>query len=360
MSLWRSFTNLFFVSGDKRKARSQPQVARASPQAQEQLSSEDKTVAGEQPAKRGGKRLGRWGWCGIGCVGGVAALVLIIIIVVVIALVGSEHGGPPTNIKRFWSADEGQLIRFYFFLEDESGHYTTGDGQASVQVHDAAGRLLFTQEFDFKASDFVDYGFELTGARIGKAYEWRVEKEYIHKGVSGLGTGVGTADLTLTMDDGKVLIATNDWVPIPSYTGEETIQMYEEQYNSGARISGEVITEGNFEVTMVKYGFYAHLKYDTWGDEVTDFRVDLRVANIGSEMDSLYTSSAVVTSGSTQYEMSYGSKLDCSNTNPGITTEGYLLFEDVPETLTGEIEIVAGYSYDASYNKLTYTFHVQL
>lgn len=140
----------------------------------------------------------------------------------------------------------------------------------------------------------------------------------------------------------------------------KTPEQYEEKYNQNAKISGEIIKKGNFEITLVNYGFYTHLKYDTWGDEVTDFRVDLKVKNAGSEKDSFSTYDGVIISGSNQYERSFNSNLDSSNVYPGIIKEGYLIFEDVPKTLTGQIKIITGTSYDASYNKLTYEFNVQI
>lgn len=262
----------------------------------------------------------------------------------------------PTNINLFASANEGEVIRFYFLLEDQNGRNTPGDGQVSVQIKDSRGKIVFTQKFNFKASDFVDYQFRLTGQEMGKAYEWRVNQKDIQKGISR----IGTADLTLTMADGKVLKATDSYVQVPSYTEEEIKQMYDEQYAKNAKIGGEAIKKGNFEITLVKYGFYTHLKYDTWGDEVTDFRVDLKVKNIGSEKDSFTTYDAVIISGSNQYERSFNSKLDSSDIYPGIIKEGYLIFEDVPKTLAGQIKIIAGTSYDVSYNKLTYEFNAQI
>ena len=140
----------------------------------------------------------------------------------------------------------------------------------------------------------------------------------------------------------------------------KTSEQYEEEYNKNAKTSGEVIKKGNFEITLVKYGFYTHLKYDAWGDEVTDFRVDLKVKNIGSEKDSFSTYDGVIISGSNQHERSFNSKLDSLDIYPGIIKEGYLIFEDVPKTLSGQIKVITGTSYDASYNKLTYEFNVQI
>lgn len=149
-------------------------------------------------------------------------------------------------------------------------------------------------------------------------------------------------------------------VELSQKAAAKTSEQYEEEYNQNAKVSGEVIKRGSFEITLVKYGFYTHLKYDTWGDEVTDFRADLKVKNIGSEKDSFSTYDAVIISGSNQYERSFNSKLDSSDIHPGIIKEGYLIFEDVPKTLTGQIKIIVGTSYDTSYNKLTYEFDVQI
>ena len=262
----------------------------------------------------------------------------------------------PTNINTFDCEDEGEIIRFYFLLEDIDGDSTPGDGQANLQIKDSSDKIVFTQNFSFKSSDFVDYQFKLTGQKIGKAYEWRVDKKDIQKGISD----TGTADLTLTVASEKVLKSTVDYVRVPVYSEEEIIEIYDEQYNKNAKINGEVVKKGNFEITLVKYGFYTHLKYDTWGDEVTDFRVDLKVENIGSEQDSFSTYDAVIISGSNQYEMSFNSKLDSSDIYPEIIKEGYLIFKDIPGTLTGQIKIIAGTSYDTSYNELTYEFNVQI
>lgn len=150
-------------------------------------------------------------------------------------------------------------------------------------------------------------------------------------------------------------------VELSQKAAAKTSEQYEEEYNNqNAKTSGEVIKKGNFEITLVKYGFYTHLKYDTWGDEVTDFRVDLKVKNIGSEKDSFSTYDGVIISGSNQYERSFNSKLDSSDIYPRIIKEGYLIFEDVPKTLKGQIKLIAGTSYDASYNKLTYEFNVEI
>jgi len=290
---------------------------------------------------------------------GITAIVLVSVIT--LGCVESQSSAPsinynPTNIKEFSIVNDGEVMRLFFFLENSQGQNTIGDGEANLQIKDSANKTVFTQQFNFRAIEFVDYQFILTGQKMGKAYEWRLNQKDITKGISK----TGTAELIITTLSGNVMKATDSYIQIPSYTEEEIKQMYSDQFNKNAIISGEVIKKGNFEVTLVKYGFFTHLKYDTLGDEVTDFRVDLKIKNIASEKDSFRSYDAVILSGTNQYERSYNSKLESSDIYPGIVKEGYIIFEDIPETLVGQIKIIAGTSLDDSYNKLTYEYIVKI
>jgi len=240
-------------------------------------------------------------------------------------------------------------------LEDSNGNIIPGEGKANLQIKDSIGKVVYAQDFDFEASEFVNYEFKLTGKGIGKAYEWRVNKSDVEKGVSE----IGTADITLTVASGKVLKSTADYVTIPKYSEEELIAVYETEYNKTAIVSGEVIKKGNFEVTLVKYGYYTHLEFDTIGDEVTDFRVDLIVKNISSKKDSFSVFEAALLSGSNQYKYSFNSKIDTADIFAGVIKEGYIIFEDVPDTLSGTIKIIPGTAYDSSYNQINYEFEVE-
>ncbi|VVB59734.1 Uncharacterised protein [uncultured archaeon] len=267
----------------------------------------------------------------------------------------TSSANAPANINMFSAVSEGEILRLFFLLEDANGQNTVGNGEVAVQIKDSRGKDVFTQRFNVKTSDFTDYQFQLTGNGIGKAYEWRVNQKDIQKGVS-----TGTANITFTTTDGKTLKATATYVQIPEYTVDEIKQLYENQYNKNAKTIGTVKTKGNFEITLVKYGFYTHLKYDTWGDEVTDFRVDMKIKNIGSEQDSFITYDDAILQGSNQYKSSFNNKLDTSDMRPGVIKEGYLLFEEVPKTLTGQIQIIAGKSYNAAFHELTTEFDVVL
>jgi hypothetical protein len=276
---------------------------------------------------------------------------------IVLPQVVSSFKYNPTNIKLFSSATEGDNIRFYFLLEDQNGQNTLGEGYAQLKIKDSTGNIMFTQEFDFKASDFIDYEFQLTGNDVGKAFEWRVNNKDIQKGIS-----IGSADLRITLPyNNKTIYATDSYVQLPTYTAEEVKQLYEDRFNKSAKViyTKEPQTIGNFQVSLIKYGYYTHLKYDTFGDEVTDFRVDLRVKNIGSGQNTFNTYNAVMLFDSNQYKASlFSSKLDTMDMYSGVVKEGYLIFEDVPKTLNGKIKIVAGTTYGPGYREIPAEFLV--
>ena len=139
----------------------------------------------------------------------------------------------------------------------------------------------------------------------------------------------GTAYLKVT-SNGKILSATDDYVSIPKFSDEEIQAFFEDQYSKSAITVGNTLRKGNFEVTLVRFGYFTHLEYDIWGDQVTEFRVDAKVKNIGSEKDSLYSFNAVILDDlGGQSEATYDSKFDGSDIHPGVTKEGYFLFEGV-------------------------------
>lgn len=297
---------------------------------------------------------------------------LVAFIFIIILISGSDDSNPgfqaakstveieskfnPTNIRLFSSSEEGDIIRFYFLLEDASGRNVPGDGKATFQIKDPNGKAVFTRSFNFRSSDFVSYQFQLTGQDVGKVYEWRVNKNDIEKGTAS----VGSADINIVSANGVTMKASDSYISIPSYTSEELEEIYENKYSIGSRVIGKTIKEGSFEVTLVKLGYYPHLKYGSSGDEVTDFRVDLSVKNIGAEKSSLTTYGAVLIAGSNQYEYSFGSNLDSSNIYPGVIKEGYLLFKDVPQNVSGPVKIVVGSSYGYLFDQFSYEFNVNI
>lgn len=260
----------------------------------------------------------------------------------------------PGNIDLFDGVKEGSLIRFYFVFDDRIGH----DGKVNLKITDNSDKTVYASRFDVKSSQFVDYRLQLTGEPIGKAYEWKVSYSSIQKGMSSM----GSAYLTFITPNGKNLNADTTLFDLPSYTQEEIEQLYENQYFETAKTINQSMSEGDFEVTLSKVGQFKYLDYDK---EIKYFRADVKVKNIGSESKSFNGYDAAMIIGSNQYSVSYRSEFEGINIYPGVIKEGYLLFEDVPENITGEVKIVAGsafwYSVDHhSWRDILYTFTLQI
>jgi len=262
----------------------------------------------------------------------------------------------PVNINTFISIKEGELIRFYFLLEDKDGINTCSDGQVELEIFDEDDMSLYNQEFDVKTSEFVDYGFKLTGTDIGKAYEWRVTFSDIKKGNSTL--GFGKAILTFTTPKNKSLHAEYNLVEIPIYTEEEIEDIEKEDYNDTAVSVNKKISKGNFEVTVTRAGFFNDTE---WGLTNEYFRVDMEVKNIGSESDYFFPSGlAIIDSQNNQYDYTYGGTLDIFSTiHAGVTKKGYLLFECVPATETS-VRFLLELGYDANFNLYFFEFNIKL
>ncbi len=245
----------------------------------------------------------------------------------------------PEYIKSFKIEEGSSVLIPYFALEDKNGTNTLGEGKANIQIKNADGKTVFTQELNFKPSDFIE---SATQNNL-KIYKWNINTTDIQKGSSG----IGTVDLNLTMTDGKVLKDTYSGFSIPSYTHTELEQMWEEEYNNNAKISREVINKENFEVTLVKYGFYIYQPslFGVYADEkVTVFRADVKIKNIGSVRNKFYTIGAKVISDSKEYDVQtlFSEWSGLETIESGFLKEGGLKFLNVPQNLTGQIKILVG------------------
>ncbi len=284
----------------------------------------------------------------------------IIVLLLTVGLSGCTEvpvsGKSPANINQFMSVQEGELIRFYFLLEDKDGINTVSDGNVRIEIFDNINSSLYYQEFNVKASEFVDYAFKISGTGIGKAYEWRVPIEDIEKGISIL--GFGKAVLTFTTPDDKTLNAEDTLVPIHSYTEEELENMYEAEYENSSTAVNKKITKGNFEITVSKVGYFNNRLFGVTNQY---FRVDMEVKNVGSESEYFLPSGiAIIDSQSIQYEYTYGGTLDILSTvYPDVTKTGYLLFEGVPNTETS-LRLLFELGYDENFNPYLFEYDINL
>lgn len=291
-------------------------------------------------------------------------ILLIALIVISVGLLSGcqEQSGvftstkPPVNINLFASVPEGELIRFYFVLEDADGRNTIYDGHVSMKIFDDFDNSLYNEEFDVKSSEFIDYEFRLTGKDIGKAYEWRVLDVDIEKGISLL--GFGRAVLVFITPDLKSLHAEDTLVQIPTYTEEELENIYEGEYVISSTSINKRLTKGNFEITVTNVGYFD--KYEV-GVMNRYFRVDMEVKNVGSESDYFLPSGVVIIdSQSIQYEYTYGGTLDMFSTvYPDVTKKGYLLFENIPDTETF-LRLVFELGYDMNFNPYVFEYAINL
>ena len=238
----------------------------------------------------------------------------------------------PINILEFGAPAEGELIRFYFILEDQDGRPIPGSGNVTITILDDIEDVLYHSEFDVAVSQFVDYEFRLTGQAIGKAYELRVPKTDIKKGVASLW---GTAVLTFLTTDGKHLTAENNTVDIPTYSEEELIELAEEDYRKSAQPLILQAEDENFLVNLTKIGFYTpYTFFDTRG---LALRADIEV--LAKKSEYFWSSDThVIDSDGVQHEVSYNSTFEFGDLQQGAIKRGYLLFDDVPDT--GEIVMI--------------------
>ena len=172
----------------------------------------------------------------------------------------SVNNKPANNISIFQCTTEGENIRFYFILEDVNGQNTICNGDVEFQIIDDLETVLYSDDFNVWESEFLDYGYKLTGIPIGKAYEWRLPIEDIDKGFSVI--GYGTAILSFTNTNGKEITAQTELVKIPTYTEEEIEDINEEEYENSSTSINTKISKGNFEITVTNVGFFN--KYQ-WG-----------------------------------------------------------------------------------------------
>jgi len=64
-----------------------------------------------------------------------------------------------------WYDDDTGMLQVALILTDKNAEYTTGDGNLVLSV-EKDGRLVYSQEFDFKKDDFLAWKNSLTGEKV--------------------------------------------------------------------------------------------------------------------------------------------------------------------------------------------------
>jgi len=116
---------------------------------------------------------------------------------------------------------------------------------------------------------------------------------------------------------------------------------------------------GHFETKILKTGFYT---YEVDGETVTEYRTDIWVKNVAEETLEFMEDKAYVEKvGVDKYSVS-GGTFEGANVTVGEEREGYLLFETVPEDISGEVTIVIGNSvaYSSIFDTITQAPHMYI
>jgi hypothetical protein len=124
--------------------------------------------------------------------------------------------------------------------------------------------------------------------------------------------------------------------------------MTEEEYGKSAKSILLVAEDDNFEVKLVKFGFFTD--YSSWGKTETLLRADIVVTCKKAGSFSGYDAK-LIDSGGSQYERSYESKFEGGELAEGVTRTGYILFENVPKNVDISTITIEDYVFDLKSNR---------
>lgn len=281
----------------------------------------------------------------------------VVIVIGAIAYLGSLPGHISTtpqlhHIDYFLVNQKDDSLQAQFALLSEDLDVISTDGTVQLTISDEeTNKTLYKTEFTIKKSAFKYY--QTYFGKTVLAYQWSIPLSDVEKCISR-----GTAKLTFTATNGKSCSETDEYITLPKYTEEEIIQMYEDMYLESAIAVEQTITKGDFSITLVRVGHFTHLKHDTFGDEVTQFRIDLGVTSIASESEYIFTSDIVIVDNlNNQYNYKYEGTLKLGEIYPGVTREGYVLFPALDENTTRITAIITETAYPED---IVYEFTVNL
>ena len=257
-------------------------------------------------------------------------------------------------IGNFVALVEDEAIEARFSLFDSSKDYVSADGTADVRIENAKGEEVYTDTIHPKEEDFGMYTLRLTGEDF-KAYVWEIPLDEVEKSTSSS----GTMYIEFSNDEARFEELDTDLWGLPTYDEEELAELNEQEFQKNAISINKRITQGSFEVTVWDVGFFEPL--ETYGDPEEYFRVDMEVKNVGNEKEYFSPSGLVVLDNQGhQFEEVYGGSLDTiSEIYPGVTKEGYVLFEKIPDS-TQTATLMFELGYDSDYDPYLYEYDMPL
>lgn len=249
---------------------------------------------------------------------------------------------------------KGPGLDVWFNLLDKDGRQVKTNGDLEFTIWSKGDKIVYQMKTTVTKADFKRVE-RLFGREKLLVYTWFIPFDEIERYISDR----GRARLVFTPEGQPPLTPVeDDYVEIPKMTDAEIIQLFESRFQQAAQVLQETATKGNFSITLVRFGLFTHLEYETWGDEVTHLRMDLSVTNIGSEKDYLFESDAVVLDDlGNQYDAEWDGTLDLGELYPDVRREGYLLFP-VPKKEATQIRLLVTKS--AYPEDITYEFTISM
>ena len=255
----------------------------------------------------------------------------------------------PSNIRQFSIVKEGQILRGYFILEDANGSIVTGSGDATLIIRDESNQTVYSSTFHFTPKDFVEYEYTITGKRIGKAFEFRINISSIKKGI-----GEGTAYLKIKLNDGTTLSASENYIYIPTYTKDELWDLFTDKFNENAKFVNESLKKGPFEVQLIKYGVVR----DFFNMPPT-FLALLNITNEGTVKDHFYMYDNALIVENKQFEPTSGSTIIYEDIYPGVT-KTVLLIYTINNDTHGDGKLVVGFWLSPDAEEVPFEFDVKV
>lgn len=229
----------------------------------------------------------------------------------------------PTQIVDFSASKAEGTYSFSFSVADNDSVKMNVSGNASLKIIDTSSKVLFEESFEVFEAEYS------SGIYIRKVEESKVSKTK---------SSPGTASIKFTPSGGSELTS-NASVDVPIYTVSELEEIYENDYQAVAVTVGKTVSKYAFDVTVSKAGFFTKV---VGASQIVYYRVDLSVKNNFAVETEFKTTTAKLTVGGSSYSPDAEGTFKTGNIKGKTVKEGYLLFKNVPSTISGGIKVTAG------------------
>ena len=244
--------------------------------------------------------------------------------------------------------DDKYVIRYTLMSPNQV--QISEDGTVSITIFDDTEEILYSNEFSVKKNNFGKFNLVLTGQEF-LAHAWEISTSDLKKGIGMF----GTATLVFTDINGKKFTSETS-VNIPQLSNTELTSKSQTDFLKTATPINLILENDGLEIELKSGGMFTHLQYDTWGDKVNDYRIDIVIKNKSNESITFSPfGSFIQTNDERQFDSNTFGTIEYGKILSGSTIEGYILF-DVDDNL-GKIKsiIINDYIFDLENNQ-AYTF----